>query len=138
MIGVDDIEKLARTLCGDTAPEARIRCAIGRAYYAAYHYAKVAADTWCGQLTEAEEAGKGSHEKLYLRLRDHSKDEKNDAALRQLAEEAKKARTLRHDADYALDKSITRKDLDRTIHYMSNVKIYYAQLVGEAGSGPTE
>jgi hypothetical protein len=128
VINVDDIATLARGLCGSSPNEARIRCAIGRAYYAAYHCCLSAAAKWCGPLTQDEEKGKGSHEKLYYRLQHHGKKQEMGADLRSIAEEAKKLRFHRTQADYELNIQITQNDLSRSIKHMQNVLDQFSDL----------
>lgn len=128
MITFEELEKFARSLESPVANEVKQRCAISRAYYAAFHRCNLAADKWCGVLTADEEKNKGEHEKLYTRLQDHSKLISLDVELRVLAEEAKKLRTLRTTADYHLDKDITAKDVTRSFHHMGTVKNSFEKL----------
>lgn len=121
MITISDMAVLARSMQGPLANEARLRCAIGRAYYSAFHCCVQAADQWCGNLTQKEEENKGTHEKLYTRLENHSKHKECDAELSFLAEEAKKLRNLRTTADYKLASTINNKDVLRSFQYMDNV-----------------
>lgn len=128
MIEIKDIADLARKLCAPAANESRIRCAIGRAYYAAYHYCLSAADAWCTQLRPEEEEGKGKHEKLYDRLQGHSKKQELDKELRLIAEDAKKLRTLRVGADYDLSKDYSMRDLTRGLGFLKQVEDRFANL----------
>lgn len=128
MITPEDIAKLARNLAGQLADETRVRCAIGRSYYAAFHYCRCAAGNWCDPLPPNEKQGRGEHEKLYARLQGHSKISGLDAGLRTIAEQAKKLRNLRVDADYHLNKTMNTKDLTRSLAYLSQIEKEFASL----------
>lgn len=129
-----DIAKLARNLCGQIADETRIRCAVGRSYYAAFHFCQGAAEAWCTPLTSDEKRDAGSHDQLYARLQGHSKVSKIDESLRLMAEQAKKLRVLRVTADYHLDKSVTSVDLQRGLVYMQQVQTLAESLTKEAAT----
>jgi len=128
LIQIDDIELLARTLVNDTANEARLRCAVSRAYYAAFHRCKSAADLWCRDLTESEKENKGEHSKVYAQLEDCSADLDKAENLKLMAAEAKKLKMLRITADYKLDKSVDNKDHLRSLQHMNKVKEYFAAI----------
>ena len=129
MIVSEDFAKLARSLVGPLGEEPRIRCALGRAYYAAYHHCLACANSFCGELTKEEAEKKGNHEKLYLRLESHSKDPKLDEPLRTIADYAKKLRNLRVRADYHLiDDTLTTRDLKDGIRLLGNVEDTYKIL----------
>lgn len=128
MITVLDLAKLARNMAGPLADETRLRCAIGRAYYSAFHNCGQAANRWCGNLTPDEKKNKGSHEQLYFRLENHSSHKQMDEELSILAEEAKKLRNYRVKSDYELTDTIIRKDVDRSFAYMQNVQKSFDKL----------
>jgi hypothetical protein len=112
VISPDDFAKLSRSLASSLPNEPRLRCALGRAYYAAYHYCLKCADTYCGELTPAEAKDQGLHSKLYLRLEGHSKSIALDSQLRTIASHAKELRNLRVRSDYHLDNdTLTERDL---------------------------
>ena len=128
MITPDDLVDLVIDLRATALDEPRIRCAIGRAYYAAYHYCLHAANNWCGPLALYERVNKGTHEQLYLRLQGHSKFASLDTDLRTIAEHAKKLRNLRVTCDYHLERDVNTKDLDRGVQYMRRVQIGFEQI----------
>jgi len=130
VITVSDLAQLARNIAGPLADETRLRCAIGRAYYSAFHNCDQAANKWCGDLTPVErDKYKGAHIQLYFRLENHnSSDKQMDAELSFLAEEAKKLRNLRASADYELTETIIRRDVDRSFAYMQNVQDSFNKL----------
>lgn len=136
MIKPDDIAKLARGLCGQLADETRIRCAVSRSYYAAFHHCQMAADQWCAPLTAAEEQDKGKHERLYARMQGHSKVPQLDAGLRTMAEQAKKLRNLRVTSDYDLSANVTKVDLDRGLTILRQVEQVAKALVNDANPAP--
>ncbi len=122
MITADDIADLARNLVTDTANEARIRCAVSRAYYAAFHYCKTAANKWCNPLPETDKKNRGEHAQLYYQLNNHSKDASKENSLRTLAAEAGKLKDLRVQSDYYLDAAVDQKIFARSLHIMNQVK----------------
>ena len=124
MIKADDIAQLARGLVTDTANEARIRCGVSRAYYAAFHYCNFAATSWCNPLPTADKKDKGEHAQLYLQLQTCCKDASLDKDLKLMVAEAKKLRDLRIQSDYRLNETVDQKVFGRSIHLMGQVKIY--------------
>lgn len=122
MIRPEQMAGLARNLGGQLADETKIRCAIGRGYYAVYHYCKDIADRFCAPLASGEEKNKGEHEKLFARLQGHSKQQDLDQNLRVLAEEAKKLRALRVTADYHLSDDVTPRELARGLSHLTRVE----------------
>lgn len=129
MILAEDFSKLARTLVGSLPTEPRVRCAIGRAYYAAYHYCLTCANAYCGELTAEEARDQGKHSKLYIRLDGHSKDPKLDVQLRTIATHAKKLRDLRVRSDYHLiDDTLTDRDLLDGLRLLGNVEQEYKSM----------
>lgn len=128
MITADDIADLARNLVTDTAKEARIRCGVSRAYYAAFHYCKAAADTWCNSLPETDKKDRGEHAQLYHQLKNHSKDASKETHLRTMAAEAGKLKDLRVESDYYLSATVDQKTFIRSTHHMSNVKKHLDSL----------
>lgn len=128
MIQIDDIESLARNLVTDTASEARLRCAISRAYYAAFHHCKSAANKWCRALTEPEKLHKGEHSKIYAQLEACSNHREKAENLKLMAAEAQKLKILRITADYQLEKNIDNKDHLRSLQYMNKVKDYLSGI----------
>lgn len=129
MIKADDIAQLARVLVTDTANEARIRCAVSRAYYAAFHYCDFAATSWCNPLPAADKKDKGEHAQLYLQLQTCCKDTSLEKDLKLMVAEAKKLRDLRIQSDYELNDTVDQKVFGRSIHLMSQVKSYLDSLV---------
>lgn len=129
MITANDIAQLARDLNLPTANEARIRCSVSRAYYAAYHYCDQAANTWCNPLPEAEKKDRPTHAQLYLRLEKFSKDKVTEKELQAMAKEAKNLRLLRVKADYNLTDSLDQKTVTRSLSYMSQVKSYLDSII---------
>lgn len=128
MITLDELERFARSLESPLSTEVKLRCAISRAYYVAFHRCKAAAENWCGGLTAEEEKNKGKHEKLYTRLQEHSKHSCLDDELRFIAEEAKKLRALRTTADYHLDKDVTARDVTRGFAHLGTVNCSFSKL----------
>lgn len=129
MIAADDYAKLARNLAGQLMQEPRIRCALGRAYYAVYHYCQECANVHCGQLTTQEAEHQTSHTKLYLRLSNHSKTPTLDVKLRTIAEDAKKLRDLRVRSDYHLmDDTLTSRDLTYGLQLLTNIESEYRSI----------
>lgn len=128
MITADDIADLARKLVGETANEVRIRCGVSRAYYAAFHYCEIAANSFCSQLSEADKEDRGNHAQLYHRLENLSKNKATEGNLKLMAAEAKKLRTLRVQSDYHLNETVNQRDFGRSIHHMSQVKSYLESL----------
>jgi len=123
MVTAEDFAKLARSLVNETSPEIRIRCAISRAYYAAYHFCEDAANKFCAPLTtEEKDKAKGSHDALFIRLRDKSQDASKTSDLKFIAEEAKKIRNYRVDADYKLGKTITKKNFEFCLQKLHNIE----------------
>ena len=122
MITADDIAKLARELGGPMANEVRIRGSISRAYYAAYHYCDQAANSWCDPLPNAVKEEKRSHEQLYHRLENFSKNKAIEKDLKLMAAEAKNLRSLRVRADYYLNDNFDQKTIIRSLSHMSQVK----------------
>lgn len=123
MIDPSDFESQARNIVGTNPTEVKMRTGISRAYYAAFHYCKLAANTWCNQLSEIEKKDKkGSHEQLFFQLQKPSNLTIVDDSLRNMAEQAKKLKTLRLDADYELSKTINNRDYTSALNFMSNVK----------------
>lgn len=116
MITADDIADLARNLVTDTAKEARIRCGVSRAYYAAFHYCKTAANTWCNPIPDADKKKGRSHDQLFLQLKSHSKDTSKIKSLQTMAAEAEKLRDLRVASDYELGATVDKKDFERSLH----------------------
>lgn len=135
MITLDELEKFARSLNDSLATEVKLRCAISRAYYVAFHRCNLAAENWCGPLTSDEEKNKGKHEKLYTRLQEHCKHSYLDDELRFMAEEAKKLRTLRTTADYHLDRDITQRDVTRGLACLGTVNGSFRKLEALAQGG---
>lgn len=129
MIKADDIAQLARTLVTDTANETRIRCGVGRAYYAAYHYCDIAAKSWCNSLPDADKKDKGEHAQLYLQMQTCCKDASLQNDLKLMVAEARKLRDLRVQSDYHLNDTVDQKVFGRSIHLMSQVKSYLDLLV---------
>ena len=122
MITADDIADLARNLNTEIANEARVRCGMSRAYYAAFHYCKVAANTWCHPLPVADKENRGEHAQLYHQLKNHSKDVSKEINLRTMAAEAGKLKDLRVISDYDLATTVNKRDLERGLHHMSKVR----------------
>lgn len=122
MITADDIADLARNLVTETAKEARIRCGVSRAYYAAFHYCRTAANTWCNPLTKADKKGRGEHAQLYHQLKNYSKDALKVISLRTMAAEAGKLKDLRVESDYKLGLTVNQKTFARSLHIMNQVK----------------
>lgn len=122
MITADDIADLARNLVTDTAKEARIRCGVSRAYYAAFHYCRTAANKWCNPIPEADKKKGRSHDQLFLQLKNHSKDTSKIKNLQTMAAEAEKLRVLRVESDYYLSATVDQKTFIRSLHIMSQVK----------------
>lgn len=131
MISPVDFAKLSRELVGSIPTEVRVRCAIGRAYYAAYHYCLKCANVHCGELTTEEANNKGLHMKLYLRLEGHSKDAQYDTQLRTLSSQAKKLRDLRVRSDYHLDDDLTDRDLSYGHVLLNEIQTIYKELFPE-------
>lgn len=129
MITADDFAKLSRNIVGSLPTESKIRCAIGRAYYAVYHYCQSCATAYCGELTPDEVKDQGKHSRLYLRLEHHSKDPKLDVQLRTIASHAKKLRDLRVRSDYHLDSdTLTNRDLLDGHRLLKGVEEEYKSL----------
>jgi hypothetical protein len=128
MITPQDLAELSRSLVGSVTPEVRIRCAISRSYYAAYHFCNLAANNWCNDLSPGEDTNKGAHEKLYARLQNHSKFSALDNDLRLIAQHAKKLRDFRIKADYHLDDTVTQKDHTRGLVWMVEIQKKFEQL----------
>lgn len=129
MIRADDFAKLSRNLVGSLPTETRIRCAIGRAYYAVFHYCQKCADQYCGELTAQEKQDQGKHSRLYLRLEGHSKYPALDAHLRTLAVEAKKLRDLRVRSDYHLETdTLTDRELKDGHRLLAAVENEYKSI----------
>ncbi len=128
MIQIDDIESLARNLVTSTANEAKVRCAISRAYYAAFHHCKNAAKLWCRTLTESEKLHKGEHSKIYAQLEECSIHREKAENLKLMAAEAKKLKILRITADYQLEKNVGSQDHLRSLQHMNKVKGYLAEI----------
>ena len=122
MITADDIADLARNLVTDTANEARIRCGVSRAYYAAFHYCKTAAATSCYPLPETDKKDRGEHAQLYHQLKNKSKETSKETHLRTMAAEAGKLTDLRVESDYYLSKTVDQKTFARSLHHMKQVK----------------
>jgi hypothetical protein len=129
LIKADDIAQLARVLVTETANEARIRCAVSRAYYAAFHYCDFAATSWCNPLPAADKKDKGEHAQLYLQLQTCCKDASLEKDLKLMVVEAKKLRDLRIQSDYELTDTVDQKVFGRSIHLMGQVKSYLDSLV---------
>lgn len=128
MITADDIADLARKLVGETANEVRVRCGVSRTYYAAFHYCETAANSLCNQLSDEDKKNRGSHDQLYYRLENLSKDNGTEKNLQLMAAEAKKLRTLRVRSDYHLNDTVDKKLFERSLHHMSQVKGYLESL----------
>jgi len=129
VIEASDYAKLARNLVGSLPTETRIRCALGRAYYAVYHYCLECASTYCGELTAEEAKDQGLHSKLYLRLEGHSKTQELDVQLRTIADYAKKLRNLRVRSDYHLvDQTLTERDLIDGLRLLTNIESEYHRI----------
>lgn len=129
MISADDFAKLSRNLVGTIPTETRIRCAIGRAYYAVFHYCQKCADTYCGELTAQEKKDQGKHSRLYLRLEGHSKHLALDTHLRTLASEAKKLRDLRVRSDYHLENdTLTERELRDGLRLLTAIEAEYKSI----------
>lgn len=122
MITADDIADLARNLVTDTAKEVRVRCGVSRAYYAAFHYCKTAANTWCHPLPETDKKDRGEHAQLYYQLKNHGKDASKETHLRIMAAEAGKLKDLRVESDYCLSATVDQKTFARSLHIMNQVK----------------
>lgn len=129
MIIADDLAKLARELGGPMANEVRIRGSVSRAYYAAYHYCDQAANSWCDPLPAAAKEEKRSHEQLYHRLENCSKNKTIEKDLKLMAAEAKNLRNLRVRADYYLSDNFDQKSVIRSLSYMSQVKSYLDLII---------
>ena len=129
MIKADDIAQLARVLVTDTANEARIRCGVSRAYYAAFHYCDFAATAWCNPLPVAGKKDKGEHAQLYLQLQTCFKDARLEKDLKLMVAEARKLRDLRTQSDYKLNDTVDKKTHIRSLHLMSQVKSYLDSIV---------
>lgn len=124
MVNADDIAKLARELATPMANEARIRCSVSRAYYAAFHYCDLAANTWCKPLSKDDEKDRQTHQQLYHRLENFSIDKTTEKDLQAMSQEAKNLRSLRVQADYYLNEKLDQKTIARSLNYMSQVKLY--------------
>lgn len=102
MITPADVLREAQTLLGmANADEVRRRTAVSRAYYAAYHHARVVAEMagYCDN-------GKAS---VHAQLGQHFKAAK-DPKLRRVAQFLRDLKGLRVRADYALDGDVSVSD----------------------------
>lgn len=132
MIAAADFATLARNLVGSLPTEPRIRCALGRAYYAGFHYCLECASVHCGELTIEEAKNQGTHSKLYLRLEGHSKNAALDVQLRTIADYAKKLRDLRVRSDYHLDNdTLTSRELKHGLQLLTNIELEYRRIFPE-------
>lgn len=130
MIKIEDLEQLARDLINDRSKEVKFRCAISRAYYAAYHYCREAADSWCEPLPENQKTDKGEHAKLFLRLKTCSKEKAKSENLKLMALEAEKLRNFRLTADYDLLNNKISSEYSRSLHLMAQVRNYHKVIYG--------
>jgi hypothetical protein len=128
MVVTQNLVDFARMLANAAPDEIHRRCAVGRIYYAAFHWSQELADKYCGPLAPGEDSGAGRHQRLYMRLEQHSKHSQLDADLKFVAATAKKLRDLRAIADYELQKTVDANDCPRCLAWLYQVEVRQSQI----------
>jgi len=123
MIDPSDLIKFARELYGPSANEVRLRGAISRAYYGAYHYCDQIADKYCGELSESDLAReKGMHIQLFVRMDRYCDDVAVVEDVRILGQQAKKLHYRRIKADYDLTGTIVGRDVNESLSWARDIE----------------
>jgi len=117
----EDLLKFGRSLMGDGAEEIALRSAASRIYYAAFHLCKRYADNYCTLLRDVDKVG-GEHAQLFIRLTENSRVVALDDSLSELAETAKKMRSIRVKADYKLDINFLQNEAKRCSSYFDDIR----------------
>lgn len=111
----DLLEHSNKAFQHNVAREVFARTGISRAYYACYHFCLKAANDWCFTLPRDQREKAGYHEQLIRRLKGCGKHEITKADLITLADMLGKARDLRVDADYFLDRPVGELDYRKAL-----------------------
>lgn len=118
-VSPSDLLQIGRVLIRQDG-EINHRTAANRAYYAAFHYCKTMADS----LPRVPVQGRGSHERLINRLKDHQIIEASrakDVKIRTLGNFLDRGKALRVLADYRIDEEFNSLKAEELILMASKI-----------------